>query len=45
MTPEADHVWRVILVAGIVAVVGVFREQIMAFLYKIGYRDWRNPPK
>lgn len=38
-----DQALRALIGGAIVAVIGVFRDPIMRWLYRIGYRDWRDP--
>lgn len=38
-----DDQWlRALIVGAVLGVVGVFKPQIMAWLHRIGYRDWRE---
>lgn len=39
-----DQFWRIVIVAGFFAIVGLFRPQISRFMHRIGYRDWREKP-
>lgn len=40
-----DQFWRILIGGGVFAALGAFKGQIMRFLYRIGYRDWRHPHK
>jgi len=40
-----DQALRIVLGGAILAVVGVFQRPILKWLYRIGYRDWRNPQR
>lgn len=40
-----EQALRILTVAAVIAVVGVFRGPILRWWYRMGYRDWRNPQK
>ena len=40
-----DQALRIVLGGAIIAAVGVLRGPIMRWLYRIGYRDWRDPQR
>jgi hypothetical protein len=37
-----DQFWRIVCGGVMVATIGAFKPQIMKWLHKIGYRDWRE---
>lgn len=39
-----DQFWRIVGGAGALAVIAAFKPQIMRFMHRIGYRDWREKP-
>ncbi len=38
-----DQALRAVIGGAIVAAIAAFKPQIMDWLYRIGYRDWRDP--
>lgn len=39
-----DQFWRIVGGTGILVTIAAFKPQIMRWMHKLGYRDWREKP-
>lgn len=37
-----DQFWRIVVGGIVIGLLAVYRDQIAAFMHRIGYRDWRS---